>query len=71
MITPRVGVSGIEFVRSREGSEEKLVETVSLEVIKWAMDRGAKYFHMSSLGKAGAEFRPDLVLTILRQEAEK
>lgn len=72
-ITPRIGVSAIEFIRSKDGSEEKLVETVSLEVCQWLMALGANREELSTWCSDGPRnyFNGDTVLTILRQEAEK
>ena len=68
-ITPRVGVSGIEFIRSREGSEEREIVAVPLDVCRWLMQAGMREYLVS--GIEPAEYDMPAVLYILRQEAEK
>lgn len=69
-ITPRIGASAIEFIRSKDGSEEKLVEHVSEELCEYLMNLGARKIHLTT-GESPRAFHRQTTLTILRQEAEK
>lgn len=70
-IRPRVGVAGISFVHDVPGSEEKLVETCSIELIQYLMSVGGREHHSMDWKFGPDEFSQDTVLTIMRQEAGK
>lgn len=71
-ITPRITVSAIEFVRSRDGSDEREIVCVPLDVCQWLMDLGdSRNAMQSDLSRGKFSYSAQDVLTILRLEAEK
>lgn len=70
-ITPRIGVSAIEFIRSKDGSEDREIVCVPLDVCQKLMNIGGQHHNSMSWKVGDDEFSHDVTLSILRQEAEK
>lgn len=67
-ITPRITVSAIEFIRSKDGGEEKEIVCVPLDVCRYLLSVG---LYGETRVPDHAMYDDDDALTILRQEAEK